>query len=67
MLYLDYNRKDGEWAPNIYGSNENLEGQEFLKHLNSVFKKQYPDVLLIAEEATAADGNRGGRRRWIGI
>ena len=39
-LYLDYGKNDREWVPNIYGSNENLEAIEFLKHLNSIFKKK---------------------------
>ena len=48
-----YKRQDGEWVANIYGGNENLEAIEFLKHLNSIFKKEFPDALLIAEESTA--------------
>lgn len=53
MLYLDYGKNNGEWVANIYGGHENLEAVEFLKHLNSVFKKQAEGVLLIAEESTA--------------
>ncbi|MCI8994345.1 MAG: 1,4-alpha-glucan branching protein GlgB [Lachnospiraceae bacterium] len=53
MLYLDYGKQNGEWVPNIYGGHENLEAVEFLKHLNSVFRRRYPGVLLIAEESTA--------------
>lgn len=53
MLYLDYGRQ-GENAPrNMYGGNENLESVEFLKHLNSQFKKAFPGTMLIAEESTA--------------
>ncbi|MGI6068981.1 MAG: 1,4-alpha-glucan branching enzyme [Blautia sp.] len=50
MLYLDYGRGEGEWAPNIYGTNENLEAIEFMKHLNSVVRKENPGFLLIAQE-----------------
>ncbi len=53
MLYLDYGKQGGEWLPNIYGGNENLEAIELLKHLNSIMKKRNPGVLMIAEESTA--------------
>ena len=53
MLYLDYGKNDGEWVANIYGGHENLEAVEFLKHLNSIFKKQTDGAVLIAEESTA--------------
>ena len=50
MLYLDFGREAGQWTANLYSSNENLQALEFLKHLNSIVKKQYPGILLIAQE-----------------
>ncbi len=53
MLYLDYGKQDGEWLPNIYGGNENLEAIELLKKLSGVFHERKDGALLIAEESTA--------------
>jgi len=52
MLYLDYGRDNGDWVPNQYGGNENLEAIEFFKHLNSVIKKRGNGAVVIAEEST---------------
>lgn len=48
-LYLDYGKQDGEWKPNIYGGNENLEAVEVIKHGNSIAKKRDENVLLLAD------------------
>jgi 1,4-alpha-glucan branching enzyme len=53
MLYLDYARENGEWEPNIYGGNLNLEAIGFLKELNKSVHKRHEDVLTAAEESTA--------------
>lgn len=53
MLYLDFSRKPGEWIPNIYGGNENLEAISFIRRLNYEVYSQFPDVQTIAEESTA--------------
>ncbi len=53
MLYLDYGRSAGNWVPNKFGENKNLEAIEFLKHLNSIMSKRTKSCYLIAEESTA--------------
>jgi 1,4-alpha-glucan branching enzyme len=54
MLYLDYSRPNpGEWIPNRYGGRENLEAIEFLKHTNVVVHREFPGVMMIAEESTS--------------
>ena len=53
MLYLDYSRKAGEWVPNRFGGNENLDAVAFLKHFNEVVYARHPDVMTFAEESTS--------------
>ncbi len=56
MLYLDYSRKPGEWIPNQYGGNENLEAIDLLKRTNELVYGEFPGVMMIAEESTAFAG-----------
>jgi 1,4-alpha-glucan branching enzyme len=73
MLYLDYSRKHGEWIPNIYGGNENLEAISFLKEFNTAVAENFPDTLTIAEESTAFagvtrpvhEGGLGFNQKWM--
>jgi 1,4-alpha-glucan branching enzyme len=56
MLYLDYSRNDGEWEPNIFGGNHNLDSVSLFKELNETVYAQFPDVQMIAEESTSYTG-----------
>ena len=72
MLYLDYGRSAGNWVPNIYGENKNLEAIEFFKHLNTVVAGRNHGTMIIAEESTAwpqvtgrpEDGGLGFTMKW---
>lgn len=56
MLYLDYSREDGEWIPNRYGGNENIEAIEFVKEFNGAVYARFPGCFTVAEESTAWTG-----------
>jgi len=56
MIYLDYSREEGQWVPNRYGGNENLEAIDFLKRFNESLHELHPGILTIAEESTAFSG-----------
>lgn len=72
MLYLDYGKNHGEWEPNRYGGNGNLEAEEFLKKLNTRVFSEFQGIMMIAEESTAwpmitypvADGGLGFNYKW---
>ena len=56
MLYLDYDKPAGDFTPNIYGDNRNLEAIEFIKKFNSILKSKFKGGITVAEESTAYDG-----------
>lgn len=60
MLYLDYGKQDGQWVPNEFGGNKNLEAIEFFKHINTLILGRNPGVVMIAEESTAWPRVTGG-------
>ncbi|MBN1935526.1 MAG: 1,4-alpha-glucan branching protein GlgB [Anaerolineae bacterium] len=56
MLYLDYSRQPGEWEPNVYGGNENLEAISFIRRFNELCYQYFPGVITVAEESTSFSG-----------
>ncbi len=72
MIHLDYAKSSGQWVPNRFGGNENIEAVEFVKHMNSVITGKYPNVMLIAEESTSwpkvsrpvEEGGLGFNLKW---
>lgn len=67
MLYLDYDKRPGEWVPNVYGNNKCLEAIAFFQKLNSHIKGAFPDVLMIAEESTAWSNVTGFENGGLGF
>ncbi len=73
MLHLDYSRNEGEWEPNIYGGNVNLEAKKFLQDFNKAVYKEFPDIITIAEESSdfpmltkpVYDGGIGFGMKWM--
>jgi len=73
MLHLDYSRNEGEWEPNIYGGNVNLEAKKFLQDFNKAVYKEFQDVITIAEESSdfpmltkpVYDGGIGFGMKWM--
>ncbi len=73
MLHLDYSRNEGEWEPNIYGGNVNLEAKRFLQDFNKAVYKEFPDIITIAEESSdfpmltkpVYDGGIGFGMKWM--
>ncbi len=64
MIYLDYSREEGDWVPNMYGGNENLEALDFLRHLNEVTHGLEDGSVTIAEESTSWP--QVSRPTWLG-
>ncbi len=72
MLYLDYGKKDGQWRPNKYGGNGNIEAKEFLQKLNTRVFEAFKGIMMIAEESTAwpmitypvSEGGLGFNYKW---
>ncbi len=67
MLYLDYSREDGEWVPNSYGGNENLEAIDFLRDVNRHLYERVPGVVMIAEESTSFGRRHAVRSTTAGL
>lgn len=67
MLYLDYDKQEGEWKPNMYGDNRNLEAISFFQKLNSRMSAEFPDVMMIAEESSEWGNLTGFDRGGLGF